>query len=428
MPDAWDDDPFEAALRAPQESALSGPLTVREITAHVKQLIERSELLREVEVVGEISNFTRHRSGHLYFSLKDEHATLSCVCFRSAAGRLSFEPEDGQRVVAAGEVTVYEKGGRYQLMVRSMRPDGMGALAAALEKLKAKLQAEGLFDPSRKRPLPRFPRRIGLITSPTGAAVRDMTSILSRRYPLAEVLIFPTLVQGETAPPSIVASLSRANLMGDLDVLIVGRGGGSIEDLWAFNDEGVARAIFASRMPVVSAVGHETDWTIADLVADVRAPTPSGAAELVVPDCRELTAGIDGAGPRLARALRAQADSARARLTALLARPGLRRPEQMLSEYAMRVDDATGKLGAVVGERLRRWDARLETLGAKLEALGPPAVLARGYSITRRAADGAVVTQWTQVRPGEDVEIALHRGLLRARTESAAPPAQEGSR
>jgi exodeoxyribonuclease VII large subunit len=428
MADARDDDPFETALRAAQPSAVSGPLTVREITAHVKQLIERSELLREVEVVGEISNFTRHRSGHLYFSLKDEHATLNCVCFRSAAGRLSFEPEDGQRVVAAGEVTVYEKGGRYQLMVRSMRLDGMGALAAALEKLKAKLQAEGLFDPSRKRPLPRFPRRIGLITSPTGAAVRDMTSIISRRYPLAEMLIFPTVVQGDAAPPSIVASLARANRMGDLDVLIVGRGGGSIEDLWAFNDEAVARAIFASRVPVVSAVGHETDWTIADLVADVRAPTPSGAAETVVPDCRELAAGIDATGRRLARALRERANAARAELATLLARPGLRRPGQMLGEYAIRVDDATNDLAGAVRERLRRWDARLETLGAKLEALGPPAVLARGYSITRRADDGALVTQWTQVRPGDDVEIALHRGILRARTESAAPPAQEASR
>ncbi|MBM3500660.1 MAG: exodeoxyribonuclease VII large subunit [Armatimonadetes bacterium] len=417
------DDPFLEAPCAP--SAASGPLTVREVTAHVKQLIERSELLREVEVVGEISNFTRHRSGHLYFSLKDESATLRCVCFRSAAGRLSFEPEDGQRVVAAGEVTVYEKGGQYQLLVRVMRPDGMGALAEALAKLRAKLEAEGLFDPSRKRPLPRFPRRIGLVTSPTGAAVRDMVTVLGRRYPLAELLVFPTVVQGEAAPASIMASMRQADRRGDVDVLIVGRGGGSIEDLWAFNDEGVARAIFASRTPVISAVGHETDWTIADLVADVRAPTPSGAAEIAVPDQRELTAALEAAGRRLARGLHSRAEASRARLAGLVARPGLRRPGQMLTEYALWVDEATQDLTDAARQRLERLALRLEVLGGKLDALGPPAVLARGYSITRRVADGAVVSAWTQVRAGEVVEIALHRGGLRATAEAVVPPAQE---
>jgi exodeoxyribonuclease VII large subunit len=407
---------------------MTGPLTVREVTAHVKQLLERSELLRELEVVGEISNFVAHRSGHLYFSLKDEAATLRCVCFRGSAARLGFEPEDGQRVVAFGEVTVYEKGGQYQLLVRFMRPEGMGALAEALAKLRAKLEAEGLFDPSRKRPLPRFPRRIGLVTSPTGAAVQDMLTILARRYPLAEVLLFPTQVQGEAAPASLVSSLRQADRREDVDVLIVGRGGGSIEDLWAFNDEAVARTIFACRTPVISAVGHETDWTIADLVADVRAPTPSGAAEIAVPDGRELEIGLQAAGPRLARGLRARAEAARARLDGLLARPGLRRPRQLLTEYSLRVDDATQDLVSVGRQRLERQAARLDTLGAKLEALGPSAVLARGYSITRRADDGTVVTDWTQVRPGEAVEIALQRGALRATTEAAMPPAQEGSR
>lgn len=408
--------------------ALGGPLTVREVTVHIKRLIERSELLRDIEVVGEISNFTRHRSGHLYFSLKDEHATLNCVCFRNAAAYLQFEPEDGQRVVARGEVTVYEKAGRYQLIVRSMRPDGLGALAQALEQLKAKLHAEGLFDPSRKRPLPRFPRRIGLVTSPTGAAVRDMVTVLVRRYPLAHILIFPTLVQGDGAPASIVQSIRRANDVGDLDVLIVGRGGGAIEDLWAFNDETVARAIFASRVPVVSAVGHETDWTIADLVADRRAPTPSAAAEMVVPDQRELIAAVETAGQRLERALRGRAEAARARLVALLARPGLRRPSQMLAEYAMRVDDATKEVTDAILRRLQVYDARLDLLGGKLEVLGPPAVLARGYSITRRADDGTVITRWTQVSPGEAVEIALHCGEIGARAERTTPPSQEEAR
>ena len=404
----------------------SGPLTVREVTTHVKQLIERSELLQRIEVVGEISNFTHHRSGHLYFSLKDEHSALRCVCFRGSARSLQFEPENGMRVIAGGDVTVYERGGQYQLIARWMRPDGMGALAVALEKLKAKLEAEGLFDPSRKRPLPRFPSRIGIVTSPTGAAIRDMVSVITRRYPLATLVTFPTLVQGEAAPESIVASLARANELGDLDVIIVGRGGGSIEDLWSFNDERVARAIFGSQVPVVSAVGHETDTTLADLVADVRAPTPSAAGELVVPDADELASVLEATGPRLARALQAQAARAEAALTALSARPGLKQPERLVEEYALRLDEATQGLAAAVRTRLERHGAGLEALGGKLEALGPSAVLARGYSICRRAADGALVTRATQVKPGEGVEIALQLGAILAKAESIIPPAEEG--
>ena len=386
------------------------PLTVREVTTHIKQLLERSELLREVEVAGEISNFTHHASGHLYFSLKDEHATLSCVCFRTAAARLGFIPENGQRVVAGGEITVYEKAGRYQLLVRRMRPDGLGALAAALEKLKAKLSAEALFDPSRKRPLPRFPAGIGLLTSPTGAAIRDMATIIRRRYPLARLVVVPTIVQGEGAPESIVASLQRANITPELDVLIVGRGGGSIEDLWCFNDERVARAIFASRLPVISAVGHETDYTIADLVADVRAPTPSAAAELVVPDRRELVAALLVGRQRLALALRRRADAARARLAAVASRPGLREPQRLTAEYNLRVDDAAQHLLAAVRHQTQRGTARLETLTGKLSALGPPAVLARGYSICRRVDDRALVTSTTQVMAGDGVEITVSDG------------------
>ncbi len=413
------------------QAAGAGPgrtaLTVREITAHVKQLIDRSELLRDVQVVGEISNFTRHRSGHLYFSLKDEHATLNCVCFRSAAGRLQFEPGDGQRVIAGGEVTVYEKGGRYQLIARWMRPDGLGALAVALEKLKAKLEEEGLFDPSRKRPLPRFPGTIGIVTSPTGAAVRDMVTVIGRRFPLVRVKVFPALVQGDEAPASIVASLRQADATPGLDVIIVGRGGGSIEDLWAFNDERVARAIFGSRVPVVSAVGHETDYTIADLVADVRAPTPSAAAELVVPDCRELMAGLAAIENRLARAVRRRVENGRSLLDTLSARPGLRQPQQLLAEYSIRVDEATRDLTNAVRARHQRYQAALEALGGKLDALGPMGVLSRGYSICRRSADGVVVTNSTQVTAGEDVEITVHRGTIVATTQSTEPADEEGT-
>ncbi len=393
------------------------PLSVREVTAHIKQLLERSELLRDVEVCGEVSNFTRHTSGHLYFSLKDEHATLSCVCFRSAAARLGFDPENGQRVIAGGEITVYEKGGRYQLVVRRMRPDGLGALAVALEKLKAKLSEEGLFDPSRKRSLPRFPFAIGLLTSPTGAAIRDMVTIVSRRYPLARLVIFPTLVQGAEAPESIVASLRRANVTPGLDVLIVGRGGGSLEDLWCFNDERVARAIFASRLPVISAVGHETDYTIADLVADVRAPTPSAAAELVVPDRRELMGALVAVRRRLAMALRRRADNARAQLASVSSRPGLRRPQHLTAEYNLRVDDAMQHLTAAIHHETQRSAARLEALTGKLTALGPPAVLARGYSICRRVDDQTVIRSTTQVTPGDDVEITVSDGYFLAETK-----------
>jgi exodeoxyribonuclease VII large subunit len=420
-------DPFDGRAQPAPRRPDRAPLTVREITAHVKQLIDRSELLRDVEVVGEISNFIRHRSGHLYFSLKDEHATLSCVCFRSAAGRLSFEPEDGQRVLAGGEVTVYEKGGRYQLITRWMRPDGMGALAIALEKLKAKLEQEGLFDASRKRPLPRFPGTIGIVTSPTGAAVRDMITVLGRRFPLARLKVFPALVQGEGAPSSIVASLRQADATPELDVIIVGRGGGSIEDLWAFNDERVARAIFASRVPVVSAVGHETDYTIADMVADVRAPTPSAAAEIVVPDCRELLAGLAGLGNRLALAARRRLESGRSGLAALSARPGLRQPQQLLAEYAIRVDEATRDMASAVRNRHQVCRAALEAAAGKLDALGPMGVLSRGYSICRRAEDGSIVTSSTQVTAGEDVEIRVHRGSLVATARSVVPPDEEGT-
>jgi len=386
-------------------------LTVREVTTHVRQLLERSELLRDLDVRGEISNFTRHTSGHLYFSLKDEHATLSCVCFRSVAARLPMEPASGQSVIASGRIGVYEKGGRYQLIVEWMQPDGLGALAAALEKLKAKLEAEGLFDASRKRPLPRFPRAIALLTSPTGAAVRDMVTILSRRYPAVRLLIFPTVVQGEEAPASIVTSLRAANDRDDVDLILLGRGGGSVEDLWAFNDEGVARAIFASRIPVVSAVGHETDFTIADFVADLRAPTPSAAAELAVPDAGELRARLEALGQHLRLGLRRRVEIARSRLEALGRRPGLLRPRQMIEERQIRVDEAADTATAALRLRLERLRAGIAQLAAQLTALGPPEVLRRGYAICR-LADGAVVRSVDQVSPGQSLRLSVGDGLI----------------
>ncbi|MGD8240389.1 MAG: exodeoxyribonuclease VII large subunit, partial [Armatimonadota bacterium] len=278
-------------------------LTVSEVTRHVKRLLDSSELLQGISVRGEVSNFKRHTSGHVYFSLKDEASQLSCIMFRGPAGHLSFEPEDGMQVIASGNVSVYERGGRYQLYTRFMQPDGLGDLYLAFERLKAKLEAEGLFDPARKRAIARFPRRVAIITSPTGAAVRDITTILARRYPAAAQLVVPAIVQGDDAAPSIVRALGIANDMDDVDTIILGRGGGSIEDLWAFNEEVVARAIYSSARPVISAVGHETDFTIADFVADVRAATPSAAAELAAPDQAELRSRVSGSADRLRLAL-----------------------------------------------------------------------------------------------------------------------------
>jgi len=411
-------------MRNPPPSQAPSPsraaLTVREVTAHVRQLLERSELLQDLDVRGEISNFTRHTSGHLYFTLKDEYAALGCVCFRSAAARLTMEPANGQSVVAGGRIGVYEKGGRYQLIVEWMQPDGWGALAAALEKLKAKLEAEGLFDASRKRPLPRFPRTVAVLTSPTGAAVRDMLTILSRRYPPARVLLYPTVVQGEEAPASIVASLRAANERADVELILLGRGGGSMEDLWAFNDEGVARAIFASRVPVVSAVGHETDFTIADFVADLRAPTPSAAAELAVPDAGELRARLGALEQHLRLGLRRRAEVARGRLDALLRRPGLARPRQMLEERQLRVDEAAEAATAALRLRLERARAKLAHLAAQLTALGPPEVLRRGYAICQ-LDDGAVVRSVAQVSVGAALQVSVNDGLIRGQATATEP-------
>jgi len=390
--------------------------TVSEITAYVKRLIEHDELLSEVSVRGEISNFTRHRSGHLYFSLKDEDSQLSAVCFRGSASRLGFDPDAGQRVVAHGSISVYEARGQYQLMVRAMQPDGEGALALALAKLRAKLEAEGLFDPARKRQLPRFPGRIAVVTSPTGAAVRDLVSVISRRYPPAEILVVPALVQGEGAPDSIVASLNMAAAIGDVDVIIAGRGGGSLEDLWSFNDERVVRAIFASPVPVISAVGHESDFTLADDVADLRAPTPSAAGELVVPDIGELTAALDGYGARARSALAASADRLGHQVQALVERPVLVRPAAMVEPLWQRADEAGERVQRLAETTLERAQARLVTATATMRALDPARVLERGYAIARLATGGhEVVRSVGQATPDQALRITVADGEFGAR-------------
>lgn len=386
------------------------PLSVTEVTAHLKRLLERDEILQDVTVRGEISNFTRHSSGHLYFSLKDQDATLSCVCFRGVAGKLRFEPGNGMQVVAEGGVSVYERQGRYQLMVRDLRPDGVGDLAAALEKLRTKLEAEGLFAPERKRPLPRFPVGIGLITSPTGAAIRDLISVISRRYPLARIAVIPTVVQGEAGAASICAALRYANSLPSLDVLIVGRGGGSLEDLWCFNEESVARAVFASPLPVISAVGHETDFTICDFVADVRAATPSAAAELVCPDAAELLRHLEAVERHLQAGLHGHIARGRSRYQAVATHPLLQRPTAFIEARAQRVDGAASGLAEAVNRLLVEGRRRLEKASVGLAALSPLSVLGRGYAIVRLADEGRVVHSKADAAPQSELTITVADG------------------
>ena len=388
--------------------------SVGELTTYLKRLLETDALLSQVQVRGEISNFKRHSSGHLYFSLKDDHALLGCVCFRGSAGKLRFDPAEGQQVVAWGAISVYEPQGKYQLVVTFMQPDGLGELHQRFEALKARLAAEGLFAPERKRPLPRFPGTIALVTSPTGAAIRDLINILTRRYPLARLLLIPTLVQGEAAPASIVRSLQRAARRG-ADVIICGRGGGSLEDLWAFNEEAVARAIFASPVPVISAVGHETDVTIADLVADLRAPTPSAAAELVAPDRAELQAHLLALGRQARAALQNLARTRGLRLARLEQNPIFTRPEALLAPWLQRVDLAADRMTDTLRRRLERATHTLERLTASLRALDPREVLGRGYALVQRTRDGALVTRVALAPPGEAVTIAVSDGALPAR-------------
>ena len=312
-----------------------------------------------------------------------------------------------------GSVTVYERGGKYQLIVRFMRPDGVGDLAAALELLKAKLEAEGLFDPSRKRPLPRFPATIAVCTSPTGAAVQDLTSIIARRYPLARVIVIPTVVQGDEAVPSIVRALQIANGIPEVDVIIVGRGGGSLEDLWAFNEEPVARAIFASQKPIISAVGHETDFTLSDFVADARAATPSMAAEMAVPDKAELLPALQATGRRLRSGLLARLNLARGRLERAVAHPALRRPQSVIEQRQLLVDEAGEAMLRGVRGRVERLRSRVERAAAALEALSPVAVVARGYAICRDG-NGRVVRRIGDVRFGDEIAVTVRDGDLGA--------------
>jgi len=396
-----------------------GPISVSELTRYVKGLVDGDAVLRRIWVRGEVSNFKRHYSGHLYFSLKDAQSSLRCVMFRSHADRLQFEPESGMSVLAGGSVSVYERDGVYQLYAEELQPDGLGALNLAYLQLKARLEEEGLFDPARKRPIPRLPRKVGVVTAMTGAAIRDIVNVTRRRFPNVHLVIAPVLVQGTEAPPQIARALDALTQVDGVDVIICGRGGGSLEDLWAFNDERVARAIHRCSVPVISAVGHETDFTIADFVADLRAPTPSAAAELAVPDRREEQLRLTAAQARLVGSLRRGHEIKASRLRALLRSPALERPLDGVRQRRQRVDDLSRAMVSAMTHRLQLQRARRDQAASQLQALSPLAVLARGYSVTRLAGTSRVVRSAGDAPAGTMLDLTLQEGELRCRVLEA---------
>lgn len=385
-------------------------LSVTQLNAYVRSILEEDEHLAHVFVAGEISNFkNNYRSGHLYLSLKDDQCAVRAVMFARYAERLRFVPQDGMRVIARGHVSVYEVSGQYQLYIEDLQPDGLGALSLAFRQLKDRLEKEGLF--SRKRPIPKFPETVGVVTSPTGAAVHDILTVLGRRNPAVGVVFCPVAVQGADAAPQIVEAIERFNALGCADVLIVGRGGGSLEDLWPFNEEVVARAVAASRIPVISAVGHETDFTICDFAADLRAPTPSAAAELAVPDRGELLAQLLERRRRLSQAMAAALGDARRRVDGLTESRALKNPFERLELLRMRIDRESEALSGAVRGKTDSCRARLSGTCGRLNALSPLAVLSRGYAVAC-GADGKPIRGVGELEPGGPLTVRMDDGDL----------------
>jgi exodeoxyribonuclease VII large subunit len=396
-------------------------ITVSELNEYLKMLFEYDEILRNVYVKGEISNFTNHyKTGHFYFSLKDAGGAVKAVMFRSSAAKLKFMPENGMRVILGGRVSVFPRDGQYQIYAETMEPDGIGSLYIAYEQLKAKLEKEGLFAEFRKKPLPKMPKRIGIVTSPTGAAIRDMIHILGRRFPAAEIVLYPALVQGEAAPASIIRGIQYFNTKKDVDVLIVGRGGGSIEDLWAFNNENLVRTIAASEIPVISAVGHETDFTLCDFVADMRAPTPSAAAEIAVPDTAELLHRVSRTEERLSLAVFRNIEANRAHLKRLASARSMTSPMNVIDDkrmaLAMEEQRLAGRMEALIAKK--RAGFIRDT--AKLDALNPLAVIARGYSAIFDE-NGALIKSVSQTKEGDALSFMVTDGKIRAEVKELEP-------
>ncbi len=389
--------------------------SVSQVNGYLKELVDGDPLLRGLLVRGEVSNYKCYPSGHHYFSLKDEQGSIRCVMFRGDAARLRFKPVNGLSVIAYGRVSVYPRDGQYQLYCTQLMEDGRGALDRAFEELKKKLEAQGLFDPAKKQPLPAYPRRIALVTSPAGAAVRDMIRILRQRWPLTEVLVVPVRVQGEGAAEEIAAAIHQVNNRDDIDLIITGRGGGSREDLWAFNEEPVAWAIALSNIPVISAVGHEPDVTISDYVADLRASTPSNAAELAVPDQQQERQRLEGLTLRLRQAMEVQLDRDRKELRRLEQSRVLRNPVAVVDDQRMRLDGVQRRLAMALERTLRRGRVELAGLAGRVDAMSPLKVLSRGYAIAK--AEGRAVTTVEQVQPGQAMDVLVADGVYHCRVE-----------
>ena len=391
-------------------------MTVSDLNNFIKNMFDSNRLLSSIHVKGEISNFTNHRSGHLYFSLKDDGAQIKAVMFRSSAARLKFMPENGMKVTVFGSISVFPRDGVYQMYVTSMQPDGIGALYLAYEQLKAKLESEGLFSEDNKKPIPQFPERIGVITSPTGAAVRDVINVIGRRYPLATIYLYPALVQGEGAARTLIDGIDYFDKSRLVDTVIIGRGGGSIEDLWEFNNEMLARRIYECSVPVISAVGHETDFTICDFVADMRAPTPSAAAELAVPDIRELFVAVDNMLDRSDRALNRALERARERLLRISESRALGDFSSLISAIFEKVNilekNASSAYSAILGDKKLSFISDV----AKLEALNPLSVMSRGYSIVEK--NGKSFSTVGSVETGDVITVRLRDGSVDATVKS----------
>ena len=381
-------------------------LTVSELNEYVKLLMDSDEILAGVSIRGELSNYKIYPSGHHYFTMKDPEGALRCVMFKGSASKLRFKPENGMSVIAFGRVTVYPRDGAYQLYVNEITPDGVGDLYVAFEQLKEKLHEEGLFDERHKKPLPRYPGTIAVITSPAGAAVRDIIRVLRTRWPVAKVIVLPVRVQGAEAPPEIVEALRYANAHGIAELIITGRGGGSIEDLWAFNDERVARAIFASKIPVVTAVGHEPDVTISDFVADLRAATPSNAAELAVPDAGEVRDMLQSAAIRARQALGRELRSRRQRLEEYTNKRVMQNPRYYLDDRRQHMDRSQERLIAATQKKILTNREKFARLAASLDAMSPLKVLGRGYAIALKE-DGRIIKRAADVEKGDRIRIRL---------------------
>lgn len=387
-------------------------LSVTQVNLYIKEIMNRDDVLTDVLVKGELSNFKAHSSGHMYMSLKDETGVMRAVMFRSSAAKLNFKPQNGMKVVAHGRVTVYERDGQYQLYIDHMQQDGIGDLYVAFEQLKNKLSAEGLFDPAHKKPLPKYPKRVGVVTAPTGAAIRDIINVLTRRFSYSDVVLYPVLVQGENAAQSIVSAIRYMNDTHGADVLIVGRGGGSIEDLWAFNEEIVARAIYDSEIPIISAVGHEIDFTIADFAADLRAPTPSAAAELAVPAQSELSEKFHNVYVRLYGQVQRMLERKELELKRFRERPVLLNPTVKLEEQQIYIDRLRQDFITRAERVMEQKKKELGILASKLDGLSPLGTLSRGYAVAK-GADGRVVRSAKQVNIGDEMTVLLEDGAVK---------------